>query len=94
MRVKNGETLIIGGLLKDEEIETLTKIPFLSKLPIVGKLFSDKSSSKKNTEIVILLRPVIEGTEKGDSVNNKEMKSAQKIAGHKFIGSDTEPETK
>ena len=94
VRVKNGETLIIGGLLKDEEIESITRIPFLSKLPIVGKLFSDKSSSKNNTEIVIMLRPVIEGTEKSDSLNNKEINSAKKIAGDKFIGTNDAPETK
>ena len=59
VRVKNGETILIGGLLKNEEIKSIKQIPFLSKIPILGELFKSRSSEKKDTEIVIAITPKI-----------------------------------
>ena len=58
LRVRSGETILLGGLLK-EEIDNIKQIPFLSKLPILGELFKSRSKSKKNTEIVIAITPTI-----------------------------------
>ncbi|HIU63925.1 MAG TPA: type II and III secretion system protein [Candidatus Avacidaminococcus intestinavium] len=65
VRMRNGETLIIGGLINEEEQETLRKIPFLSNLPILGELFKDRSKSKNKTEVMMILTPHI--TEAGES---------------------------
>lgn len=59
VRVKNGETILIGGLLKNEEIKSIKQIPFLSKIPILGELFKSRSSEKKDTEVVIAITPKI-----------------------------------
>lgn len=59
VRVKNGETILIGGLLKNEEIKSIKQIPFLSKIPILGELFKARSSEKKDTEVVIAITPKI-----------------------------------
>ena len=59
LRVRSGETILLGGLLKEEEIDNIKQIPFLSKLPILGELFKSRSKSKKNTEIVIAITPTI-----------------------------------
>ena len=59
VRVKSGETIIIGGLLKDEEIKSIKQIPFISKIPFFGELFKSRSNSKKKTEIVIAITPKI-----------------------------------
>lgn len=53
--VKDGETIAIGGLLKDEDIESLRKFPFLGDLPFFGNLFRSRSKSKKHSELVIFL---------------------------------------
>lgn len=59
LRVKSGETILLGGLLKDEEIKNIKQIPFLSKLPVLGEIFKSRSIDKKNTEILIAITPTI-----------------------------------
>ena len=59
VRVKNGETILIGGLLKNEEIKSIKQIPFLSKIPILGELFKSRSVERKDTEVVIAITPKI-----------------------------------
>lgn len=57
VRVKQGEALIIGGLLREEEVNNLSKFPLLGDLPFLGGLFRNRAKSKLQTEIVILLTP-------------------------------------
>lgn len=59
VRVKAGDTILLGGLLKEEEIKNIKQIPFLSKLPILGELFKSRSIDKKDTEILIAITPTI-----------------------------------
>ncbi len=59
LRVKTGETIYIGGLLKDSDIKSIKAIPFLSKLPILGELFKKRSITKEKTEVIIALTPRI-----------------------------------
>ena len=65
VRMRNGETLIIGGLINEEEQETLRKVPFLSNLPILGELFKDRTKTKNKTEVMMILTPHI--TDAGES---------------------------
>lgn len=55
VRMKEGETLIIGGLIGTEQSEGNNKVPFLGDLPIIGKLFSSVHNNKTETEVVIFL---------------------------------------
>ncbi|RMD91661.1 MAG: hypothetical protein D6814_17955 [Calditrichaeota bacterium] len=57
--VKDGVTIIIGGLIKDQTIENVDKVPLLGSLPILGIPFRKTVKSKIKTELVILLRPQI-----------------------------------
>lgn len=59
VRVKSGETIIIGGLLKKEEIENITKIPYLSKLPLFGRFFTHKDVDSYQSEVFIFVTPYI-----------------------------------
>ena len=65
VRMKNGETLIIGGLIGEEETKSVQRIPLLSKLPLLGNLFKNTSKRKTNTEVLMFLTPYI--TEPGQS---------------------------
>ena len=56
VRMKDGDTLVIGGLISNSEIKSLNKIPLLGDLPILGKLFQSVSKSKNETEVVIFLK--------------------------------------
>ncbi|MBQ0066572.1 MAG: type II secretion system protein GspD, partial [Phascolarctobacterium sp.] len=68
VRVKSGETILIGGLLRDEEVRTLKRIPLLSKIPILGALFRNREKKNVNTEIVIAITPIIIRDENGRPV--------------------------
>ncbi len=57
VRVKDGETIVIGGLIKDEEIKNMSGVPFLKDLPIIGNLFKSKTTSKSHSEIMMFITP-------------------------------------
>ena len=53
--VKDGEPMIIGGLIGSEEEKSISKIPFLGDLPILGALFRTHRNSKSESELMIFL---------------------------------------
>ena len=55
VRLKDGETMVIGGLIGSEETKTLSKVPFLGDLPILGALFRNVRNSKADSEVMIFL---------------------------------------
>lgn len=57
LRLKNGETQVLAGLIQDDERKTASKVPGLSSLPIIGRLFSNNNDSRTKTEIVLLITP-------------------------------------
>jgi general secretion pathway protein D len=62
VRVKDGVTVVLGGLIKDEQARSGSKVPVLGDVPIVGGAFRSRTSAKEKTEIVIFLTPrIIEG---------------------------------
>lgn len=65
VRMLSGETLVIGGLISEEEQRNLQKVPLLSNIPILGELFKNSSKRKAKTEVIMLLTPHI--TEAGTS---------------------------
>ena len=60
LRCKSGQTIILGGLLKKDDIQSISKIPFLGDLPILGKLFQYKDHTNDETELVVMVTPIIE----------------------------------
>jgi general secretion pathway protein D len=55
--VKDGETVIIGGLMKDDMTETVNKVPILGDIPILGHLFKSTDKTKEKTELMVFLTP-------------------------------------
>jgi type II secretory pathway component GspD/PulD (secretin) len=55
IRVNNGETVIIGGLIREADIKTIQKVPLLGDLPFLGYLFRRTSTSRDKSEIMISL---------------------------------------
>lgn len=62
--VKNGETIVLGGLIREDISDSLTGMPFLSDIPILGSLFGTTSKNKNKTELVILITPRVVENEK------------------------------
>jgi type IV pilus assembly protein PilQ len=59
VRVKSGDNIVIGGLMRQSDIESLNGIPGLMKLPILGKLFSYKEKSKDQSEVFFIVTPYL-----------------------------------
>lgn len=55
--VQNGQTIVIGGLNRDQEIEAKSRIPLLGDLPIIGWLFRNNSTSKTKTSLMVFITP-------------------------------------
>ncbi len=59
VRIKDGETLVLTGVIQDSDIEKLYKYPILGDLPILGSLFRSKANEKYKRELIILVTPKI-----------------------------------
>ncbi len=57
--VKNGQTAVLGGLLKENNIETESKVFILGSIPILGHFFRHKTTQKSTTDLVIMITPNI-----------------------------------
>ena len=55
VRLRDGETMVIGGLLREEELSIISKIPGLGDLPILGNLFKHRNINRRKSEITIFL---------------------------------------
>jgi len=59
LRLKDGETQILAGLLQNNETAAVNKVPGLGDLPLLGRLFSNDNHDKSKTELVLLITPHI-----------------------------------
>ena len=57
VRLKNGETLVLGGLIQSLDLTTYTGVPLLSAIPFLGRLFTYKNTQKTNTELAVFITP-------------------------------------
>ena len=57
--VNNGQTVVLGGVFRSEEIESVAKTPFLGDLPVIGRLFRKNISSHQKTELLVFVTPKI-----------------------------------
>ena len=61
IRARDGDVVVIGGLMKSNNSEVVSKVPFLGDIPALGHLFRNTSQITQKTELVILLKPTIVG---------------------------------
>jgi len=59
VNVKNGETVVIGGLIKTQKVRTVKKVWLLGSLPLLGKLFQHESFEDRQTDLMIFITPQI-----------------------------------
>ncbi|HBO96918.1 MAG TPA: hypothetical protein DE315_00330 [Candidatus Omnitrophica bacterium] len=57
--VKDGSTIIIGGMVREEKTSSSSGVPFLSKIPLIGLIFSSTANAKERTELLVMLTPHI-----------------------------------
>jgi pilus assembly protein CpaC len=72
--LKDGQTIFIAGLIKNEESKNLARLPAISKIPILGELFKSKTFTDAQTELVISLTPtIISSKDKKAELKDKEI---------------------
>ena len=70
MMAADGETQVLAGLINDEDRKNTRKVPGLSDIPLLGRLFNDPNDNKSKTEIVLLITPhVLRNIQRPDSKN-------------------------
>ncbi len=57
VKVKDGETIILGGLVTSTETESISKFPFLGDIPLLGKLFQNRTKTTNKSELMIYITP-------------------------------------
>ncbi len=57
--VENGGTVVIGGIYEQQSNDTITKVPFLGDVPVLGNLFKTKTQDSQRTELLVFLTPKV-----------------------------------
>ncbi len=57
--IKNNNTIVIGGMIKTDKSDTISKVPYFADLPGIGKLFQKKTTKEIRTELIIFITPHI-----------------------------------
>jgi len=74
IELEDGQSFVIGGLLDNRLTETLSRIPGLASIPLLGKLFQSRSVSKNNTELLVIVTPeLVRPIPKGQAVPEVKM---------------------
>jgi type II secretory pathway component GspD/PulD (secretin) len=78
--VRNKQTAVIAGLIKQAKSKTSSGVPFLQDIPLIGSFFKSRSVSDNNNELVIFLTPSLglpNDTVKPEAYSTKEMKAPE-----------------
>lgn len=63
IRAESGQIVVIGGLIQNSSEDNNSAVPFFSEIPLLGELFKQRRFQSRKSELVILLRPVVAGSE-------------------------------
>ncbi|MDO6610577.1 pilus (MSHA type) biogenesis protein MshL [Shewanella sp. 1_MG-2023] len=63
IKASSGDVVVIGGLMKSENIEVVSKVPLLGDIPFMGEAFTNRSKSTVKTELIIMLKPTVVGAD-------------------------------
>jgi general secretion pathway protein D len=55
--VQSGQTIVLGGLIRDSATQSESGVPYLRNIPVVGKLFSTTNNATRRTELIVLITP-------------------------------------
>lgn len=87
MIVPDGQTIFVGGLMKHRIEESKQGIPVIGRIPVVGRLFSNRENVKTNTETIVLITPTIL-TDESQMVDEETIETINKIEQQQTSGND------
>ncbi|MFN3467498.1 MAG: type II secretion system protein GspD, partial [Candidatus Brocadiales bacterium] len=73
IRVKDGETIVMGGLTQDKKNLNENQTPILGKVPVLGHLFKEVNNEKRKVDLVIFLTPTILVGDRVEDMSNEEL---------------------
>ena len=89
VRLRDGQTLILSGIIQDQERTTVSKVPILGDIPLLGSLFRSTDKANERAEVIVLLTPEIIEEDAGLASNfspSKESREMLKGEGVEAIG--------
>ncbi len=79
--VQSGQTVLLGGLIQQNEGKTDTGIPGLNRIPVVGRLFGTTNSNRDRTELIVLITPrIIRNSEEAKQVTDEYQEKFESLA--------------
>lgn len=70
--VRDGQTVVISGILREEATNIIRKVPLLGDIPLLGEVFKSRDITKTNTELLVFITPVVvNNTEESGPVNER-----------------------
>jgi general secretion pathway protein D len=76
--IRNGNTIVIGGLMEDRKTVTVSKVPILGDIPLIGQAFRRDQRTKNKTELLIFLTPhVAKSSEQLPAMSQEEIRGTQ-----------------
>ncbi len=79
VRLRDGQTLILSGIIQDQERTTISKIPILGDIPLLGALFRSTDKANERAEVIVLLTPEIVEEDAGLASNFSPSKESREI---------------
>ena len=77
---QNRQTIVLGGLIRDDVTSTMRKVPGLGSIPLIGRIFRSSSTTTRKNHLLIFIRPtVIEGADDMESVYERKMGRIWKV---------------
>jgi general secretion pathway protein D len=81
----SGETLALGGLIRDDQMKGRSGIPFLSELPLLGPLFGSKTRTSSRTELLLTMTPKVIANNNQAKEASEELRAKMKAIGDTFF---------
>lgn len=79
--VRSGQTIVLGGQVRESSSRSRTKIPFLGDIPLIGRLFNSDSRSKGRTETIVFITPYVLDTPEEVEAETRRRKDSLNIGG-------------
>ena len=79
LRLRDGQTLILSGIIQDQERTTISKVPILGDIPLLGSLFRSSEKTNERAEVIVLLTPQMIDEQSGFGYNYRPGKDAREM---------------
>ena len=86
VRLRDSQTLILSGIIQDQERTTISKVPILGDIPLLGSLFRSSDKTSERAEVIVLLTPEIVEEDAGLASNFTPSKESREILKREGVG--------